>query len=280
MKIMRKLFVIILCVLGSITSVKSVEILSNRISVEKGGDSSQASYYFIDAGFDFDDSSLSFGYGESDDRYETTVLDTKTKQISISSDPLNDSSVSLSYSDWGQEGEINISTIAIGFVRNLGDWSFSLSPKSRKIELRTLFAFRPVINLDSSGVDLGVVYYGKGWSMGLDYSKNNYSRDVSILATDPRLVLIFSPATLDHASGVEKNRTSADITYLLKWGSIGADHSRSISAVDDSVSTSTALSIHYKVNRSWSVRLRGGQTDNSFSTQTTNFSSLSLNNQF
>ena len=206
MKIMRKLFVVILCILGSITSVNSAEIFSNRISVEKGGDSAQADYYFIDAGFDFDDLSLSFGYGESDDQYETTILDTKTKQISISSDPLSDNSVSLSYSDWGQDGEINIRTMAIGFVTNAGNWSFSLSPKRREIELRTFLALRPVINLNSSGVNAGISYYGKGWSVGINHINNSYSRDVSIFASDPRLILIFSSATLDHASGFEKSK--------------------------------------------------------------------------
>ena len=75
-------------------------------------------------------------------------------------------------------------------------------------------------------------------------------------------------------------RISADFAYSLSWGTLGLDHTRSISAVDDSVSISSAASMHYQSDSNRSIRLRIGQSDNAFSTEKTMFATLGLGYRF
>lgn len=279
MNVMRVYFLLFLSLTVPVLS-EAADTLPTQINLEKGWDSEQGRDYFIDADINLGGPRLSIGYGESDSQYEATVLDTTTRQFSFSSNPLSDISTSMGYSEWGQEGEINIRSYRLDFVFNTGNWSLSVGPQTRDIEVHTLLMFIPVIDMDSNGTNLGISYYGARWNIGLNYSEHDYSRNVAILATDPRLGLIFSPVTMEHAYGFEKNRISTDFGYLLNWGSMGMDYLHSVSAVDDSVSTATAIYMRYKIDNNWNISLRGGQSDNSFSMQKTTFATLGLGYQF
>ena len=280
MNIMRVLFVYVFLSLGIPLPSEAEDTLSTQINLETGSDSEDGSVYFIDADIDLDGPRLSIGYGGSDVHYNSSVLSTTAKEISFGSNPLNDTSTSIGYSEWGQEGEINIRTYRFDVVFNKGNWSLSIGTENRDIEFHTLLIARPIINLDSNGANLGISYYGERWYLGLNYSTKNYSRDVSIFANDPRLVFIFSPITMEHAFGFEDSRISADIYYSLNWGNIGIDHSRSISAVDDSVSISNAVAMSFDMDKNWSLNLRSGQSENSLYANKTTFYTIGFGYQF
>ena len=92
---------------------------------------------------------------------------------------------------------------------------------------------RPVIDIDGGGINIGINFYGADpLYMGVMYSAHDYSRDVSALASYPILALLFSPASLQHAYGFEKQRLAGNIGVLFDWGSVGVDGTRSVSAVD------------------------------------------------
>lgn len=253
----------------------------SQVNLIRGWDSADGSDYFVDADINLAGPRLSLGYGESDAVSGATVLNTTTKLIGIISNPLKDSSAGISYSEWGQDGEINIKTYRLDLVFNTDNWSFTLAPQTRVIELHTLAAKRPVIDIDSDGINLAINYYGAGpLYIGIGYSKHDYSRDVSVLDSYPILALLFSPASLQHAYGFEKERHSGNMGLLFDWGSIGIDGLRSISEVDNSVSTSISASVQYSVNKHWNLNMQSGQSDNSFSTVKTTFTSVGVGYRF
>ena len=80
----------------------------------------------------------------------------------------------------------------------------------------------------------------------------------SRLAEDFRAILIFSPETLDLASGLDKNRFTLGAGYFLATGEIGAQWSRSQSALDGNHATVITLYGSRDLSRAWRVDLSGG----------------------
>jgi len=277
---LRHFFTIILLPTYVFTNVNA-ETLPSQLNLERGWDSADGSDYFVDADIDLSGPRLFIGYGESDSQLGSTVLNTTTTQVELSSNPFNDTAMAIGYSEWGQDGEIDIKTYRLDFIFNTDNWGFRLAPQTREIELYTLAAMRPKINLDSDGINVGINYYAaEPFYIGAVYSAHNYSRNLSTLSTDPRLALIFSPATMEYAFGFEKERIAGNMGLAFSWGSAGIDGSRSVSEIDNSISTSIAVSIRYKLNKHWSIKARGGQSDNSFSTAKISFGSVSVGYQF
>lgn len=272
---------IVLLTVVFVCDAMAADTLPSRITLERGWDSADGKNYFVDADIDLAGPRLFLGYGESDSQSGSTILNTSTKQVEFSSHPLNDAVAAIGYSEWGQDGEINIKTYRLDLVLNTDNWSYTLAPQTRKIELHTLAAMRPILDIDSDGMNLAMSFYGADpFYLGISYSVHDYSRDVSSLATHPILSLIFSAASLEHAYGFEKERLAGNLGLAFGWGSLGVDGTRSVSEVDNSVSTSIAASIRYKINRHWSINFRGGKSDNSFSIEETRFGSVRLGYQF
>jgi len=271
-----------LLVVSAVLTIAQADTSASRLSLEQGWDSADGRDYFAQADIDLVGPRLYLGYGETDATSGATVLDTVTRQIGISSDPRQDMGAGLSYSDWGQDGEINILTWRVDFTYNTENWRFTLAPQRRRIELYTLLVIRrPVIDMDSDGLNLAVDFYGADpFYMGVSYSTHDYSRNISAFADDPRLALLFSPASLEYVYGFEKRRLSGTMGIGFDWGSVGIDAYRSESGVDDSISTVVALSLSYDFNLHWGMDVRAGRSDNSFSTETTTFASLAAGYRF
>lgn len=278
---MKSIFSAWLFALASVPSVFAAATLPSQLDLERGWDSADGRSYFVDADINLAGPRLFVGYGESDSQSGSTILNTSTTQLELSSNPLNDTAVAIGYSEWGQEGEINIKTYRLDLILNTDNWSFTLAPQTRRIELHTLVAMQPVLDIDSNGLNLALSFYGAApFYLGVSYSVHDYSRDVSAFATYPILSLLFSPASLEYAYGFEKERLTGNMGVLLDWGSIGIDGTRSVSEVDNSVSTSVAASVRVNLGEHWIVTVRGGKSDNSFSSEKTTFGAVRLGYQF
>jgi hypothetical protein len=208
---------------------------------------------------------LDLSFGESYVESEEAQLETDFRHLSLSSDPLAEVSGSIGYEAWGDEDALTIKSRWLGLTLNLGDLSITLMPQQRDIRLQVLPWFRRFvshIDLESHDIGLSLTYFAPdGWIFSTSYFDYDYSKDVSRLNNNNRVIFIFPLNTLDLVSGLDQYRYSFAIGKLVDNIDIGLDWTRSRSAVDGNASTVTTLSGGFPLDDRFRLNLTTGMQD-------------------
>jgi hypothetical protein len=198
--------------------------------------------------------------GESRVESDEAQPQTDHRSLIISTDPLEKMVFSLGFEDWGDDDALTIETRWLGLSLNLGDFSVTLMPRQRDIRLQVLRWFQrytPHVDLESRDIGLSVSYFGPdGWVFSSSYFKYDYSKDVSRLGDDFRVIFIFPFDALDLASGLDKYRYSLGVGRLID--DIDMDWTRSRSAVDKNYASLISLSGDVPLTDQFSLILMGG----------------------
>jgi hypothetical protein len=219
-----------------------------------------------------------FSIGESRVESDEARLQTDYYSLSLGTDPLAEMSLSLGYVDWGDDDALTIKTRWLGLGLNLGDFSLVLMPQQRDIRLQVSRWFQryiPYVDLESRDIGLSLSYFGPdGWIFNASYFKYDYSKDVSSLGEDYRVIFIFPLNALDLASGLDQYRYSLGIGRLIEDINIDLDWTRSRSAVDNNDASVISLSGDFPLTDQFSLNLMGGMQEVDYSDDRIMFASL------
>jgi len=234
------------------------------VTIEYGSDSNEGNYTYLTA-----DLSSATGprallaAGRSKSVSSNTTITTSTFIAGLYNNPGSRFEFGIDYRYWGNESEINTNTYRLTLGWRADNFSIRILPQYRPITLYTtgLFAIRrrPTIEVDSTGLGLEFDYYGLSpLNLSLGYLKNKYDGDVSRLATGKFVRFIFSPDTLDLASGFEKDRVYVDAGFSFKIFNPGLEWLRSRSAVDGAEVIVKSVYLITRLSSSWTLDLRLG----------------------
>jgi hypothetical protein len=216
--------------------------------------------------------------GERRVESDEAQLQTDNLSLSLSTDPLEALSITLGYEDWGDDDALTIKTRWFGLGLNLGDFHLSLMPQQRDIRLQVYEWFHryvPHIDLESRDIGLWVSYFGpEDWVFNASYFKYDYSKDVSRLDDNFRVIFIFPLNALDLASGLDEYRYSLGIGKFIDNINIDLDWSRSRSAVDKNDASVTSLSVDFPLSDQFSLNLIGGMQEVDYSEDRIIFANL------
>lgn len=206
---------------------------------------------------------LALGQRQSDD--DGAALEPRTLEIGLASDPLDRTSLTLSWEEWGQDDAVTTRTLRGRIAWSLGDWRLSLAPSMRTIRI---FFAAPVSRLDlgddieigSQGLALGAgVYLGSRLYLAGDYFSNEYTSDPPPSALQNAPAAIISDATLSLASGLEKRGGGMVLRLAQAWGIVGLRWAQSVSAVDEALTRSLSASIEIELTPTLTGILGVGQ---------------------
>lgn len=246
------------------------------ISLQATNDNADGKDFYIGSSVDFIKSSkLKLSIGKSD----TPEADTRNYSIGISTDPLADFSLGLTYLYWEQKNEIKIHTTQLDLNKNTRDWAFGLIPQLATITIYPLSA--PAFDTNRTGLGLSAAYYGaKPLFVSAAMYTYSYDRRVSTLNVNQNpwfTMRNFSMNTLDQTAGLEDYRFSFDIGYNFSGFTLGLYHERSQSAVDDSTTTSNSIYGDFNLSDDWLLGMELGRTENSLTAdETITFTSFSI----
>ncbi|MCG7903851.1 MAG: hypothetical protein JAY60_15680 [Candidatus Thiodiazotropha weberae] len=225
-------------------------------------------------------SRFDFFYGESYIESDQAQLETDYYSLGVTTDPLAEIAVSAGFEEWGDDEALTIETLWLGFTMNLGDFSVTLMPQQRDIRLQVTEWYRrraDHVDLESRDIGLMLDYYAAdGWLFHGSYFNYDYSKNISRLDEDYRVVYIFPLDTLDLASGLDDYRYSIGIGKLLGEMNIDLAWSRGRSAVDGNYASLTSLSLDIPLNDQFSFNLMGGIQDVDYAEEKILFSNIGL----
>ncbi len=218
--------------------------------------------------------------GESRVESDEAQLQTDFHYLSLSTDPLAELSLAVGYEDWGDDDALTIRARWLGLTLNLGDFSLTLIPQQRDIRLQVLQWFQRYlshVDLESRDIGLNLSYFAPdGWVFSASYFDYDYSKDVSRLNDDYRVIFIFPLDTLDLASGLDSHRYSLGVGRLVGDINLGLDWTRSRSAVDGNDSTVVSLSGDFPLDDRFMLNLAGGWQDVDYNQDQILFANLGL----
>ncbi len=149
----------------------------------------------------------------------------------------------LVFSSYGQGKQIKIDSIEARLQWSSSNWAFSIKPQLKQIELFITGPNRTV-KANGTGAGLTLAYYGiKNWEYSLSYTAYHYTRDLSRLATLPRLIAKLSAKALTGASALRDSSASVDITCQFPLTDIYLSYGQSKSAIDKTTSSITSTGI-------------------------------------
>ncbi|MCG8016664.1 MAG: hypothetical protein JAY97_10650 [Candidatus Thiodiazotropha sp. 'RUGA'] len=225
-------------------------------------------------------SRFDFSYGESYVESDQAQLETDYYSLGFTTDPLAEVAISAGFEEWGDEDALTIETLWLGFTFNLGDLSVTLMPQQRDIRLQVSeWRRRRADHVDLESRDFGLMlsyFAADGWVFSGSYFNYDYSKNISRLDEDYRVIYVFPLDTLDLASGLEDYRYSIGIGKLIGEISVDLDWSRSRSAVDGNYATVTSLLFDIPLNDQFSLNLMGGVQDVDYAEDKILFSNLGL----
>jgi len=252
-------------VLLSVLLLIPVVTVASSLNLEHSSDDTGSDDTHLDLSLDLPISGTVYGsYGQSKLSETNGVnLDTTDYSLGIETDPLADFGVGVEGSYWGQSGSLEIVTKQVNLFANTHDAAFMVSPRVREIYVFTaglLSKFKDSVTVESQGAEFSADYYGvTPWSFGVSWLTNDYDKNVSALASDPRLLLLLSPSTLILASGFESHRTTLRTGYSFDWGSIELEAFRSHSAVDGSNANYRSITLYCPSDKDWQLYLGYGK---------------------
>ena len=258
------------------TSLAAAELAppTSRLTLEAGLDSAEASEAYADVDLGLDNGLHLRGlYGGSQTTSDGEELQTTSWLVGISTNYSAPLVGGYDYEYWGDGALLETRTNRFKLGANTDNWYVQLSYELRQTRIGTTVStslpgagagkanrLSQGDEVDSNGVGLNVSYYGGyPWAVSLAYLRYSYDRDVTDLADNNRFTQAFSIADLGLASSLESWRASADVSYMLMWGSIGGSVAQSESAIDQTDSTTAAAYLIWDLHRSWSLGLTGGQ---------------------
>ena len=180
-------------------------------------------------------------FGAADD------LDLDYWNIGISHKFTNTFTMALNVNTSGQDRDINTRDIDTKMTWSGKNWTFSLQPQFRKLELLFIPFLAPsrIIDINSSGVGTSLGYLGmENWEFFISFDKYKYDRDVRTLNI-PFIINRISSKALTIASSVKDSSVRIDATRLYAESDITASYGQSKSAVDNSSLNVASLNMNF-----------------------------------
>ncbi len=200
--------------------------------------------------------------GESRTSANDDALTSQYRNLGFVTAPFADLSVGASYEIEDNDGALDIEGYGVSVRFNANHFSLTLAPRWRNISLKLnpkQAAKRSAPELKSRDLSLAADWYAsERWSFGIGYSHSSYSEDLSRLASDRRVLLLFTPETLRLSAGLQQQRLTASAIRYIDSGSVGLEWSRSVSAIDDSTTSSATLFVSHAPSRSWRIDASAG----------------------
>ena len=180
------------------------------------------------------------------------------------SDPLAPFSFGLSFEHFDNEEQFIIDTVALMMSVNRDQWTFSLSPSSREIEIHGITLLGNEFEVEVKSQSLAVAfdyYFESGFQAGLSLAWFDYSEDVSRLNAEshPVIASYISPVALSQVQGLEKRNSYLDLGYAFNKWSIGLTFGSSESAVDESITKLSMVHASILLPSNWDLSLAAGQ---------------------
>lgn len=146
-----------------------------------------------------------------------------------------DVSTGFEYRYWGQSGELQTHSF-IGRLQSYSEnGSVLIKPRLNWIVLYTLIPALPVIDILSPGGEIVFDrYHGENWLSSWTVGLNFYSKDTSKLSSNNKVLLVFSPRTLELASSFNKFYIYYDLSYANETRLTGINVAYTVSAIDNS----------------------------------------------
>ena len=184
--------------------------------------------------------------------------------LGVVSDPLAPFSFGLSFEHFDNEEQFIIDTVALMMSVNRDNWTFSLSPSSREIEIHgvTLLGREFAVEVKSQSLALALDYYfDSGFQAGFSLAWFDYSEDVSRLNAEshPVIASYISPVALSQVQGLEKRNNYLDLGYAFDKWIIGLTFGKSESAVDESITRLSMIHASILLSKHWDLSLTAGQ---------------------
>jgi hypothetical protein len=174
-------------------------------------------------------------------------------------DPL---AFTLGYDSWGDRDELTTKRSRLGMDWTAGAWTFGFAPERRRITLFT----RPIperreVKVKSKGWELSLAYLaGEHWRFRLAGARYAYTKNMALLNTS-LVQRILSSKTLTLSAGMLEQSVSGEIGYEWDRKRLAVVQTRSVSAIDQSRTDSTALVLGLDLTNKVTVELEGGRSD-------------------
>jgi len=219
---------------------------SYSVTVEAGYDSDKSKSWYVDTQL-----GLSSGYWiylaaqkndvGSEDGFD---LDSRSYFAGFGSDPDAEWSYDLTYENWGNPGDIDTDALRATITWMRGDWSFSIMPQYREIDLSGVDNVNS-FSFNERGLGAGVQYLGiEDWVLYLERYEYRFSKDPDFLedigVTDN---LTFTATSL--ASGLYDYETVLGISHWLNPVYITLQYTQDKSAIDNSLVKTTEAHVDY-----------------------------------
>jgi len=193
-------------------------------------------------------------------------------RIGYEGDPAEDIFYGIEWSGWGAPNDLVVSSLRGSINVQSDTWLNQLVPQLRTIRFYITIGSNPYLDVTSPGFQYSATYLGwENWKLSISYMLNLYSRNLTILASDPRVLLFFSPTTLDLASGFEYSQFGIDVGYRQKWGDIAWANRTSRSAIDFSLIRTNVLRAGWNLSPSWYLGLQTGRSVSELDSRAVNF---------
>ncbi|MDH5570566.1 MAG: hypothetical protein OEY89_02300 [Gammaproteobacteria bacterium] len=249
----------------------------SSFSIELGSDNNDGDERYLDLSLGLGDGrQLFISQGESTTTDSTGELKTNAWSIGMSTDPAADFGLAVYYSYWGDKDALEIDTLALDLNINTDNWAFVITPQTRDIVL--VSTTRRNTTFSSQGLGLSVDYYGiRDFYFSVASLLNSYPSNLSLLADNPLFSgRNFSSTTLDNALGLEDNRTTLGMGYSFGSATAGIQHTDSVSAVDDSNSTTDTIYLSWNMNQQWRLKLSTGTASTEGNPDDTRFTNMAV----
>jgi len=216
---------------------------------------------------------LTLGLGENNQTLAASreQLETSIYHVGYAVETDRNIALGLEYERWGEEGVLITDTLRFSVVWDLPDWSFTLAPQRREIELSTRCNERllqltgeckKLPSLFSNGLALGIDYLGiEQWFFSIGYLINRYSEDLVAAKrnTKSRIVLAY----LNQLQSVtDRSQLILGASYFVDTSTLGISWQRNESDMDASLTYATTLFFSADVFNHWSITLSLGQQIN------------------
>lgn len=272
-------FIVFTSLLGLIFSSVQASELNSFINIEVGSDEqgNKNSAIAVVLGMD-DGSEVEFGLGRSEIPLQTNDK-TNSHFIYIGlTDSLNeDWNVGVTLDSSGQRNAYTQLAVNVPFTYSQDNYSIGFVPVFRNLVLTTNQNNKVRINSPGLGIK-GSIYPGDHFRFSASFYGYRYSRDVSKLASFG-IARFFSEKTLLLSSGVLKSSANLEAGLDFESWSVSLGRYASVSAIDNSRSTTGYLVLDFYLSDAWTVSVSGGRYDD-VPADEDSYSSLAVNYRF
>ena len=232
--------------------------LPSSVTLETGGDAvgSRNLTLQTDAGLP---SGMRIRAGYATARIDTSSINYRSDTVwaGLNSDPLNAFSYGATYQGMERDDGIHSKSAKVNLRWRFNDWKLAVYPELRSLTLNETRITQKnkvrsaEVTLRSPGVGVGITFNGwQLWTLELRQFAYRYDTDAQTLRSYPA----FAQQTVSRVDqAFDASRTGISVDHALPWGSVGAEATRSLSAIDHQAARSIDVNLSWDVSRAWNV---------------------------